>query len=179
MVGRKGSINKNKLFFIQEDIDKLEAYNHQLDDEFKSASSAFFDISYKLMLSGFDRAENYYTALLAEPLDFTVEESTWNNPEKISWAKDEKQLQDYWRRYVKWRVANRIYNKEHAVLEDIENGEEVDEYLHGMPARIWQHENEHMNGYVFTDLVSKFKLERAEKSRMKMIKDFAKGGAIR
>jgi len=122
------NLDKNKLFFIQEDIDKLEAYNHQLDDEFKSASSAFFDISYKLMLSGFDRAENYYTALLAEPLDFTVEESTWNNPEKISWAKDEKQLQDYWRRYVKWRVANRIYNKEHAVLEDIENGEEVEPF---------------------------------------------------
>ena len=41
--------------------------------------------------------------------------------------------------------------------------QEVEETLHGMPARIFQHENEHMNGYVFTDLVSKFKLERAEK----------------
>ena len=44
---------------------------------------------------------------------------------------------------------------------------------------VFQHENEHMNGYVFTDLVSKFKLDRAEKARMKMIKEFAKGGAIR
>ena len=60
-----------------------------------------------------------------------------------------------------------------------EHGKDVEEILHGMSARVFQHENEHMNGYVFTDLVSKFKLERAEKSRMKMIKDFAKGGAIR
>ena len=60
-----------------------------------------------------------------------------------------------------------------------QHGKEIEETLHGMPARVFQHENEHMNGYVFTDLVSKFKLERAEKSRMKMIKDFAKGGAIR
>ena len=60
-----------------------------------------------------------------------------------------------------------------------QHGKEIEETLHGMPARVFQHENEHMNGYVFTDLVSKFKLERAEKARMKMIKDFAKGGAIR
>ena len=51
-----------------------------------------------------------------------------------------------------------------------ENGEEIEETLHGMSARIFMHENEHMNGYVFTDLVSKLKLERAEKSKQKMIK---------
>jgi len=55
-----------------------------------------------------------------------------------------------------------------------ENGEEVNETLHGMSARIFMHENEHMNGYVFTDLVSKLKLERAEKSKQKMIKEIKK-----
>ena len=52
-----------------------------------------------------------------------------------------------------------------------ENGEEIEETLHGMSARIFMHENENMNGYVFTDLVSKLKLERAEKSKQKMIKE--------
>jgi len=52
-----------------------------------------------------------------------------------------------------------------------EKNEEVEETLHGMPARIFQHENEHMNGYVFIDLVSKLKLERAEKAKEKMIKE--------
>ena len=52
-----------------------------------------------------------------------------------------------------------------------ENGEEVEETFHGMSASIFMHENEHMNGYVFTDLVSKLKLERAEKSKQKMIKE--------
>ena len=53
----------------------------------------------------------------------------------------------------------------------IDPGEEVEETLHGMPGRIFQHENEHMNGYVFIDLVSKLKLERAEKAKDKMIKE--------
>ena len=52
-----------------------------------------------------------------------------------------------------------------------ENSEEIEETLHGMPGRIFQHENEHMNGYVFIDLVSKLKLERAEKVKEKMIKE--------
>jgi|TARA_B100001093_G_scaffold25718_1_gene22657 peptide deformylase len=51
-----------------------------------------------------------------------------------------------------------------------ENGEIVEEYLHGMPARIFQHENEHMNGYIFTDLVSKLKLERGKKAQAKLVK---------
>ena len=60
-----------------------------------------------------------------------------------------------------------------------EHGKDVEEILHGMSARVFQHENEHMNGYVFTDLVSKFKLERAKESRKKMLKKYARGGAIK
>jgi peptide deformylase len=52
-----------------------------------------------------------------------------------------------------------------------ENNEEIEETLHGMSARIFQHENEHMNGYIFTDLVSKFKLERGKKAQTKLIKE--------
>ena len=52
-----------------------------------------------------------------------------------------------------------------------ENGETVEEYLHGMSARIFQHENEHMNGYIFTDLVGKLKLDRAKKAQKKLIKE--------
>ena len=51
-----------------------------------------------------------------------------------------------------------------------QNNEEIEETLHGMSGRIFQHENEHMNGYIFTDLVSKLKLDRAEKARKKLIK---------
>ena len=51
-----------------------------------------------------------------------------------------------------------------------EEGETKQETLHGMNARIFQHENEHMNGYIFTDLVSKMKLDRGKKAQAKLIK---------
>lgn len=55
-----------------------------------------------------------------------------------------------------------------------ENMKKVEENLTGMPARIFQHEFDHMNGVVMTEKVSKFKLEMAMKKRDKQIKRLLK-----
>ena len=55
-----------------------------------------------------------------------------------------------------------------------ENKKIKEEHLHGMSSRIFQHENEHMNGYLFTDLVSKFKLDRAKVKAKKEIEKVLK-----
>ncbi len=123
------SLDRNKLFLLESDVQELEKYNTLLDDEFKSGSNVFFDLSFSKLQNGLDRADGYYHEILSEPFDFEMEDKTWNNPEKLSWAKDQKELKDYWRKYLKWRVANRVYNKEQNVLDDIKNGEEVDPFV--------------------------------------------------
>ena len=50
-----------------------------------------------------------------------------------------------------------------------EDGEIKKEHMHGMNSRIYQHENEHMNGLIFKDLVSDFKWKRAETQAKKTI----------
>ena len=52
----------------------------------------------------------------------------------------------------------------------------VEEYLHDLPARVFQHEFDHMEGVLFTSLISKEKLKYYEKKRKKEIKK-AKNGA--
>tara|TARA_Y100000816_G_scaffold226358_1_gene171365 strand:- start:66 stop:629 length:564 start_codon:yes stop_codon:yes gene_type:complete len=47
----------------------------------------------------------------------------------------------------------------------------VEEYLHDINARVFQHEYDHMEGIVFTSLVSKEKLKYYEKKRKKAIKN--------
>ena len=49
--------------------------------------------------------------------------------------------------------------------------ETVEEYLHDINARVFQHEYDHMEGIVFTSLVSKEKLKYYEKKRKKAIKN--------
>ena len=55
-----------------------------------------------------------------------------------------------------------------------EEGKTKEETLHGMNARIFQHENEHMNGYIFKDLVSDFKWKRANEKAKKEINKILK-----
>ena len=55
-----------------------------------------------------------------------------------------------------------------------ENMKKVEENLTGMPARIFQHEFDHMQGVVMTEKVSKFKLQMAMKKRDKQIKRLIK-----
>jgi peptide deformylase len=55
-----------------------------------------------------------------------------------------------------------------------EEGEIKKEHMHGMNSRIFQHENEHMNGLIFKDLVSDFKWKRAESQAKKQIEKLLK-----
>ena len=50
-----------------------------------------------------------------------------------------------------------------------ENLKEVEENLTGLSARVFQHEYDHMQGIVFTEKVSKFKLQYAMNKREKSI----------
>jgi len=51
-----------------------------------------------------------------------------------------------------------------------EKAEEIQEEFSGWPARIFQHEYDHMQGKTFKSRASKLKLDRAEKKRNKMIR---------
>ncbi len=53
-----------------------------------------------------------------------------------------------------------------------ELGEIVEEKFTGLTARIFQHEYDHMQGVVFTDKVSKLKLDLATKKRIKILKKY-------
>ena len=55
-----------------------------------------------------------------------------------------------------------------------ENLEKKEEHMTGIVARCFQHELDHMYGWVFTELVSKLKLEMALKKRDKEIKRVTK-----
>lgn len=120
------AIDGNRLFLVAEEVSKFNKYKKQLDEEFKGGSSEFFDLSYSYLQNGISRAEKIYLDLLSQPFDFTLEEYTTNTFENLPWPKNEKQLVDHWRKYLKWRVANRIYNRERNAKEDVFIDEEND-----------------------------------------------------
>lgn len=105
------SLDPRKLFLIQSDEDMLAQYKDELDDEINSLSFEFFDLSQKVYFSRIKESEAYYQEILAQPFDFTQREYLVLDPDSISYAKDQTELKDYWRKNLKYQVLSNLARK--------------------------------------------------------------------
>jgi len=114
------TLDYNKRFLLQEDLKELEKYRTSIDDEIKKLELNFFEEAYSKYDLRFSQTSGYYKDILTEPFDFTVDEQLETDDEKLEFAKNEKELKDRWRKYLKHRVLVRIE-------EDIEEQERAKE----------------------------------------------------
>lgn len=105
------SLDSQKRFMHQNDIDKLGSYRLKLDDELKSGSTEFFDKSIEIALTRFDDAKVRYRRILSGPFDFSSKEFFETDSDKRDYPKDEIQMEAFWRNYLKFRVLNRLYDR--------------------------------------------------------------------
>ena len=94
----------DKLYFTQQDINKMKEYEFKIDDEINNHSIEFFDTLDAIYLRRSVQAEKYYTEILAKPFTFTDHEELELTQDKVPYATDEKSLADRWRQYLKYRV---------------------------------------------------------------------------
>lgn len=100
--------DSGRRFLTQEDLKKLEPYKTQLDDQAQAGSFEFFDLSLELISNGMKKTQGFYREILNQPLDFTVDETIELDGEKRIFAKNDAELKDYWRRYLKYEVMTRV-----------------------------------------------------------------------
>lgn len=101
-------LDYNKKFLLKEDVNKLEKFRNQLDDEVKASSFEFFELSYDLITERTKEAEGYYQEILEKPFEFTANESEELDPKKISFAASKGDLKNEWRKYLKYQVMVRV-----------------------------------------------------------------------
>ena len=95
------SLDDNRMFFLQSDIDHFASARTRLDDAIlHSDLSIPFDI-YNLYLRRVDEHFRYARTLLKKGFDFSKQESFQINRENAPWAKSEAELDDLWRERVK------------------------------------------------------------------------------
>lgn len=105
------NIDGARRYLTQEDINQLDQYASKLDDQVKAGSFEFFDLSLKLFEAGVDKAERYYQKFIDEPINFSTEENIEFDPEKRGYAKNDVELEEYWRKYIKYQVMIRLEDK--------------------------------------------------------------------
>lgn len=104
-------IDGNKRYLLQTDIDGLNKYKTELDDEFKNQQIGFFNESYPVFTARLKEAKTYYKDILAHPMDFSVKESIDTDYEKQPWAKSKEELRERWRKQLKLSVLSGIEDK--------------------------------------------------------------------
>ncbi len=101
----------SKRFFTQEDVDKLEKYKLELDDQIKVNNYKFYDLAVELYNERLKNTESFYKEYLATPFDFTVDEKLEYDAKKRDYTANKEELKDRWRKLLKYQVLVRLSDK--------------------------------------------------------------------
>ena len=101
-------LDPRKQFLLSTDVEQLRRYQTQIDDEVKSGTHQFLDLSAKLMAQRTDETQALYREILAKPFDFTVEESLQTDFEKAAFPTDKAAQRELWRKLLKYETLSRV-----------------------------------------------------------------------
>ena len=98
------SLDYSKMYFTKDQIDILSTYKNSIDDQIRSGSLDFFNLSIELIDSQTKKIQEYYTKVLEQPIDYTVNETININSDKRDYCTSQSELEDYWRKYLKYQI---------------------------------------------------------------------------
>jgi len=109
-------LDPSKRYFTQRDITEFSKYKYQIDNQLKKSDLSFYNLVYGRFLKEIKSAKKYYGDILNKPFDFNKNESIDVDYSKIEYAKNERELYDYWRKQLKLSTLAQIEDKQS--LED-------------------------------------------------------------
>lgn len=100
------NIDPLKLYLTQEDVDYLKKYETAIDDELRFHNFSFFNDVDKIISKRMLQSKSIYENVIANRFDFKKEETYV--PEPPLFPKNETELSDRWRKYVKLMILKDI-----------------------------------------------------------------------
>src|SRR5450830_996183 len=95
------SLDAEKLFFVQADLDQFAGAKSKLDDAILGEKLDLPFSIYNVYQQRFNERIAYARELLKTKPDFTLDESYQYDREKADWAKSDAEVRDLWRKRVK------------------------------------------------------------------------------
>ncbi len=118
-------IDFGKQFLMESDIEKLKKYKVQIDDELSNGNMELVQLAKTLVETRVKQVERMREKIMAKPFDFDVKESIETEPKKRDFAKNEKELQELWRKQLKYAMIYKILSIEDEQSEDGEKKLEI------------------------------------------------------
>lgn len=110
-------LDPQKVYFTQDDIDRFSQSKMQLDDLIKEGDVNFAYDVFEQYRRRFDQRIEYVHKLIDMEHDFTVDESLNTDVESLPWAKTDDEVNERWRRRVKFDILKRLLDKEEEIEE--------------------------------------------------------------
>jgi carboxyl-terminal processing protease len=159
-------LDPQKIYFLQSDIDGLSKFRETLDDAVKEGHINFayeaFDIYRQRLHERLANAQK----LIDQDFDFTIDESIDIDTEKAAWAKSSEELDQRWRKRVKYEVLQlllddetidevrtRLHSRYHTIqlnIEQMKNMEILEIYLTAL-AECFDPHSSYMSPYTLED----------------------------
>ncbi len=102
-------VDSRHLFFIQSDIDFFDSFKFEIDDQIKTSKIDFFNISHQRYLQRLDQVKSFYSSLLNQSFDFSIDEKINLDFENTSYSKSLAELKKQWRKFLKFNALG-IYS---------------------------------------------------------------------
>ena len=102
-----GVLDANKRFFTKEDIEKLSIYKTKIDDFAQTGNDEFFDKTMEIYEARINQNQLWFRDILSAPFDFNTNE-TFYFDDKQPWAKNDTELKDRLKKYLKYNVMTRL-----------------------------------------------------------------------
>ena len=95
-------LDPGKAYFLQSDLDQLEHYRYELDDDLKDGDLSFAYEAFNLYRDRAEARMNWVLERLkGEPFDFTLDEVYQADRDKVPYATNLTELDELWRKIVK------------------------------------------------------------------------------
>ena len=115
------SLDPLKRYFLSSDIVEFEAYKALVDDQIREKELVFFDLVYQRYQERSKATETYYKDILAQPFDYTLDESIDTDYENLDYATSEQALKEHWRKQLKYTALSNYYE----LIEDQKEAREM------------------------------------------------------
>lgn len=108
-------LDPSKRYFLQSDINEFSKYKTSIDDQIKGEDLTFFFLVYERFKQRSNESKVFYKDILSKPFNFNLNETLNIDYEKGSYANNNKELYNVWRKQLKINTLSRVYDK---IVED-------------------------------------------------------------
>jgi carboxyl-terminal processing protease len=98
----------DKMYFTKDDMSILETYKKGIDDEITNRTFNLLNLSTEILEKRTTFIKASYPEILSKPFDFTVDEQYETDDDKRSFAANETELLDNWRKSLKFEVLVKL-----------------------------------------------------------------------